>query len=178
MLSAREANWPDPLALRRQHPSMADIYTTVKMTGMSNALAARVQMPSALNLPVWQRMATGHPDDELVIHGVTSGFSLQYWGPKTPSDFKIYNHPSATAYPTHVSSYIAKEVEHGALIGPYTDLPFTWIHLSPLMTRQKSTDGRRIIVDLSYPGRDIRLLRLKERSMGECSLIDFQLQTN
>ena len=53
-----------------------------------------------------------------------------------------------------MSNYIAKEVQHGALIGPYTDLPFTWIHLSPLMTRQKSTDGRRIIVDLPV-GRDI-----------------------
>ena len=40
------------------------------------------------------------------------------------------------------------------MLGPFDAPPFTWTHISPMMTRPKSStnqDERRIIVDLSFP---------------------------
>ena len=99
-------------------------------------------------------IATGHPHDEVVLDGVQYGFSLQYHGPPIPTTSHIDNHQSAVQNPRQVNSYVEKETAEGAMIGPFQDPSFTWIHTSPLMSRLKSsTDNqeRRIIVDLSFP---------------------------
>ena len=61
------------------------------------------------------------------------------------------NHQSALQFPEEVKKYIEKELSHNALLGP-ASLPIdNTVHVSPLLTRPKDLDSRRIIVDLSYP---------------------------
>ena len=60
------------------------------------------------------------------------------------------NHASALTYPTHVSKFLRKEVELGAMCGPFNELSFKRCHVSPLTSRPKDEDVRRIIVDLSF----------------------------
>ena len=61
------------------------------------------------------------------------------------------NHTSANQYRDQIDEYLAEELSHGAIYGPFKQLPFP-VHISPLMTRPKqNTDKRRTIMDLSWP---------------------------
>ena len=61
------------------------------------------------------------------------------------------NHTSANDHVADVEKYLSTELQHRALLGPFSEPPFP-IHVSPLMTRPKSDLAkRRIIVDLSWP---------------------------
>ena len=124
-----------------------------------NHSAAQVVVPSGLNIDMWDKYATGHSDDVLVLNGVRYGFPLQYTGgPKSSSSHEtnstpVPNHSSATRYPEAVDHYLAIEVEKGAMVGPFQTPPFIpWCYTSPLMSRPKpNSEERRIIVDLSFP---------------------------
>ena len=52
--------------------------------------------------------------------------------------------------------YLKEEVEHGAIAGSFTEPPITNLHVSPFMTRDKSSsEHRRVIIDLSWPTRSV-----------------------
>ena len=61
------------------------------------------------------------------------------------------NHYSALAHPQAVQEYLDKEVSLGTMLGPVDELGAEEVHCSPLMTRPKDVDKRRVILDLSYP---------------------------
>ena len=123
--------------------------TPVKATGLPNAMSSRLPLPSGLHVEAWEAIATGHKDDAMVLDGIKYGFSLQYWGNPIPSESREYNHSSATQHMSHVNDYLYTEIQAGAMLGPMDASPFTWQHLSPLMTRPKSGgNARRVIVDL------------------------------
>jgi hypothetical protein len=50
-----------------------------------------------------------------------------------------------------VQKYIQDEINEKAILGPFDQLPYHNVHISPLMTRPKEGTKRRVIVDLSYP---------------------------
>ena len=55
-------------------------------------------------------------------------------------------------YSTPLMLYLSDEVNHGAMLGPLRDPPINDLHISPFMTRHKSSsDKRRVIIDLSWP---------------------------
>lgn len=147
----RIQNWPEPHHTVRTEP-IFDTYQKVKATGMPNMLQAKILVPSLLKLDVWRAIATGHPDDSIVLDGIAYGFPIQYIGPKLDRDNKTV-HSSATQFMPHVRSYVKKECENMAMLGPYSFPPFEpWFNISPLMSRPKGdSNKRRIIVDLSYP---------------------------
>ena len=60
------------------------------------------------------------------------------------------NHPSAVKFPEDVHAYFNKELTHKAIAGPFNDFQFP-VHYSPMLTRPKTDDTRRVIVNLSYP---------------------------
>ena len=47
--------------------------------------------------------------------------------------------------------YFDTELNYGAIIGPFDVLPLPNCHISPILTRNKDVNSKRIIVDLSYP---------------------------
>ena len=51
----------------------------------------------------------------------------------------------------HVEEYLQTEMAHGAILGPFDDISSKLYHCSPLLTRPKPPDKRRVIVDLSFP---------------------------
>ena len=63
------------------------------------------------------------------------------------------NHKGATQFPQHVDDYIKKEIEHGAVIGPFEAIPFkSQVAISAISTRpKKDSMSRRIILDCSWP---------------------------
>ena len=66
------------------------------------------------------------------------------------SEYK--NHASALRFPADIEHYIATELSHRALLGPFAGPPATSCHYSPLMSRpKKGSLFRRVIIDLSWP---------------------------
>ena len=57
---------------------------------------------------------------------------------------------SAEQFPADIEAYFQKEFKHSAIIGPCDDIPFL-VHYSPLLSRPKLGDTRRVIVNLSAP---------------------------
>ena len=143
--------WPFPAP--GMHTPAAQLYDRALQARLAGHPPPRVDSYTTLNIQQWRAASTGHRDDELVLHGIQFGFSLQYKGPPRYGTSAAYNHASATNYPSHVTQYFKSEAQHGALEGPFAKPPFVpWFYTSPMMTREKAeTDERRIIVDLSYP---------------------------
>ena len=145
------ARWPYPTL---KVPAVeADLYEASRAAWLSGLPPPRLDQTTSLHTDAWIKEATGHYADQMVLHGIRHGFSTQYTGPPLLAPTATYNHSSATDHPEHIDAYIAKETQHGALSGPYPAPPFVpWFVSSPLMSREKSDgDGRRVIVDLSYP---------------------------
>ena len=64
---------------------------------------------------------------------------------------QVDNHVSANKFPEAVDAYIATELKHKALVGPFQKDPFAQMHTSPMMTRPKPDSTHRLIVDLTWP---------------------------
>ena len=75
--------------------------------------------------------------------------SAGYEGP-TPT---FHNNYSAVTHKADVAAYILKELEEGAMLGPFDFPPFyPSTQTNPLLTRPKRDSHlRRVIMDLSWP---------------------------
>ena len=151
------AGWPHPTL--QIDGDTAALYEAARLAASTGKSPPCLDHTTDLVTAAWELEQTGHPSDQLVMHGIMYGFSTQYTGPPLVGPSATYNHQSAIQFPGFIKDYITKEMAAGALAGPYTLPPFTpWFKASPMMSREKSTgEGRRIIVDLSYPDGGINL---------------------
>lgn len=124
------------------------IYNAVRESGLPNYLGIRKQLTTSLNIDRWDAVFGQYPEFEEMVGIIKYGFPMGYMGPTSELDCN-YNHSSATAYKSHIDSFIEKEQALGGVIGPFDKPPFSpWVHCAPLMSRPKSdTDSRRIISD-------------------------------
>ena len=127
------------------------IYTTVRATALPNYLGAKIPIPSGLNIPAWRKLLTGYHDRHMVDF-LEYGWPVDYTAdtPPNPTNGNHQEDPTNTVF---IESYVETEMRHGALLGPFTNPPFTpWSQTSPMMTRPKKDSAeRRVIVDLSWP---------------------------
>ena len=140
----------------KEYPQYVLLYERVRHTALPNFLAARVAIQSNLAIDVW-RAELEHYTDQTLVDQLQFGFPSNYSKRSIPVP-SFTNHRESVDYAEHIKDYIVRECEMGALLGPFAVPPFSpWSHCSPMMTRPKSTPGkRRIIVDLSYPaGRSV-----------------------
>ena len=91
------------------------------------------------------------PEDERVFSFLTYGFPAEYEGP-VPSP-SLENHASVKVHPRDKALYIATELDHGTMLGPFDQHPFTpWCQVNLLLTHPKKNSlKRRVIMDLSWP---------------------------
>ena len=86
--------------------------------------------------------------DQQLVDLLYYGFPLDFDRSRQLKSMEI-NHKSD--YHDHVSHYIAEELKHWAMYGPFDENPFPR-HVSASLTRHKpNSDNRRVIVDLSWP---------------------------
>ncbi len=142
-------NLPIPTTMDKDGLLM--IYDIVAASKVPNYKGERIRIPSGLNLEAWKEELADFHDVQLWDF-LAFGWPMSYqlpWPPRSAEN----NHPSAVHYPTHIESYIKKEVEAGAIIGPFKTPPFSpWSSVSPMLTRQKKgSRQRRVIIDLSWP---------------------------
>ena len=119
-------------------------------SGKYNCDGLRIPIWSDLNLNTWASLLPEYQDARL-LQFLTYGFPL---GTKaeTLNRTHVTNHFSAVAFPDQVKKFLHKERKLGAILGPFTSWPIDGCHVSPLMTRPKCGDERRIILDLSFGG--------------------------
>ena len=112
-------------------------------------MGQRIPVQSQLKISSWKHYLSNYWDQQLVdlLH---YGFPLDVDRSRQLKSTEN-NHKSAVDYYDHVSHYIAEELKHGAIYGPFHGQSFP-CHISPFLTRHKpNSDNRRVIVDLSWP---------------------------
>ena len=134
-------------------PSLADYISmarVIRSTGLPNYRQARFPVHSDLNIQAWERLLENSPNTRLLDY-LKFGFPLSLYNHDSLANKDIVNHFSALQYPSAVTEYLHKEVNLGAMLGPFDDIPYPEFHCSPLLTRPKDIDKRRVILNLSYP---------------------------
>ena len=119
-------------------------------SGESNYKSARILVKTDLNLKLWAEILTEYHDPQLLDY-LRYGFPLCVNYDTFQHVSSTVNHLSATCFPDDVNIYFSTELAHNSIAGPFESVPFEKFHVSPLLTRPKSKDSRRVIVNLSYP---------------------------
>ena len=144
--------WPTSTDIWNKYPEFRRIYDEVRETALPNHIGARRPLVSGLNIAAWRLMLTEYHDLQLVDY-LEYGWPADYTADHPPVSAKD-NHKESQDHAVHIKKYVDKELECGALYGPFDEPPFRpWTQFSPLMTRPKrNSEARRVIVDLSFPG--------------------------
>ena len=122
---------------------------TIRESGVLNYRQVRVPIKSGLNIEAWRHHLSDYKD-QVLIQYLEYGFPLSIRDSESFTDLNITNHFSAKQHHEAVSSYLVKEGQFGAIMGPIHKAHRYAIHCSPLLTRPKDIDKRRVILDLSY----------------------------
>lgn len=164
-----EENWPFSTSHAASvAPLHSAIYDAVKGYNVPNYIGARIRVPSELNIQEWRELMKGY-GDEKICEFIEFGWPISYTSKRIPTP-TWSNHKSATDYPEHVTQFIEKECQLGAMLGPFQEPPFKpWVQVSPMLTRPKKEEGRRrVIIDLSFPeGEGVNAGILKNIYEGE-----------
>ena len=116
----------------------------IRQSGRSSCDGLRIPLRLDINVQAWEKYTLVHRDPRLVQF-LTYGFPLgMVSDPLNRSEIK--NPYSAKAYPAAIRKYLSKEIQLGAILGPYAQLPSKECHLSSLMSRPKDEQDRRVIV--------------------------------
>ena len=140
----------DLRTVKSNNRALRAIFDLVVRDGRFNHKGARMPLPSGMNISQWRRLLKGYSDYNIIDY-------IEYGWPigidrAAPLRSECKNHASALAHPGDVEHYIATELGHQALLGPFAGPPAIGCHYSPLMTRpKKDSKFRRVIIDLSWP---------------------------
>ena len=126
------------------------IAKTIQSTGVPNYQQARIPLKLDLNIEQWELELKDYPDT-LLIEYLKFGFPLSLVALNEFNNTHIINHFSATQHPEEVERYLHTETERGAMLGPINQVDSNAFHCSPLLSRPKDGNKRRIILNLSYP---------------------------
>ena len=126
-----------------------EVVSRVISTGRANYEGARVALGSTLNIPLWTEKLQ-HYRDKHLVNLLQFGFPLGILEHDKLKRKWVDNHSTAREHMGEVDKYIHKETSIGALLGPFEVVPHPHFHCSPLLTRYKDEQNRRVIVDLSY----------------------------
>ena len=90
-------------------------------------------------------------DFKILAEYIEFGFPMNVNHETCKCNVNIVNHKSALARPGGVQKYFETEVKKHAMVWLLQSSPFSKIHFSPLLGRDKPDGGVRVIVGLSWP---------------------------
>ena len=146
-------------------PDIITAHLLVKQSGYPNFLGCRIPVVSNLKCENWSFYLKQYWDKQLPDL-LKFGFPLDF-DRNCFLDATEVNHKSALLNAYHVDNYIAEELRHQAILGPFDTKPIN-LHTSPLMVRDKQdSDSKRTIMDLSWPeGHSVNFGVSKDRYLG------------
>ena len=118
-------------------------------TNCFNYLGARIKVPTELNISNWRALCVNY-EDQVLLDYLEYGFPLCVERSNLVHNGHVVNYQSAEQFPADIEAYFQKELNHNAIVGPCDAIPFL-VHYSPLLSRPKSGDTCRVIVNLSAP---------------------------
>ena len=123
----------------------------VQESGLYNFQGCRIPVGSHINIQLLDGLLTEYHDRE-ILDFLQYGWPIER-DPDIPLELGGINHKGATMFNVQVDEYIQKEIQLGAMIGPFEQIPFKGpIAISPLSTRpKKDSESRRVIMDCSWP---------------------------
>lgn len=150
--------------LRSRNPSYTmsekiEICNIVERSGFPNYKHCRIPIETPFNIIVWEYLLQSYHDAEF-IDFVTYGWPINYIRSSSdlepimaPGPLVEKNHTGAVTFPGCLDEYVPKQLQMGAVLGPFSASPFSYpIRISPLNTVDKpDSDERRVIMDCSFP---------------------------
>ena len=125
-----------------------DIHRKVRADGRPNFCGLQLPGPSKLNSEQFFEYLSDYWDWQIPFF-VKFRFPL-YIDRNNKLQSDLINHKSALQFPDHVEHSLKEEIQHQAILGPFSTPPIP-LHTS-FLTREKSgLDKRRVIVGLSWP---------------------------
>ncbi|XP_041922810.1 uncharacterized protein LOC121686960 [Alosa sapidissima] len=107
-----------------------------------------------INVPALSHFLSSHPDPSFVnflITGLSQGFRVGVLSPLRTS-YVARNLLSALSEPLTVSSLLAREVNKGYVVGPFSSPPFSPFRVNSIgVTTRKHSGKKRLIFDMSSP---------------------------
>ena len=146
-------------------PDIVEAHAKVKKSGLPNFMHERIPLKTQIKVHYWKKYLHNYWDQQLVDL-IQFGFPLDFDRRIALQSTEV-NHNSALKYSDHVSKYIQEELQYGAVLGPFKQLPFP-CHVSPFLTRAKpNSTNRRVILDLSFPpGNSVNAGVSKDKYLG------------
>ena len=128
------------------------LHNRVLAEGYPNRWGARIEVKSKWNLELLECLLAEYEDKE-IVEWLRFGWPMGRLPTLKDPCRSNKNHTGAADYPQELRRYIAKELEHEAVMGPYKKIPFNGkVGVAPLSTRpKKDSKDRRVILDLSFP---------------------------
>ena len=114
---------------------------------------ARISLP--LQTDQWVLLLQDHPDTDFtadILSGITKGFQISYDRMNAPHKAKS-NMDQAREHPEVVGDYLLRELERGAVLGPFEPAAVPQVHVSKfgVILKNHQLGKWRRIVDLSSP---------------------------
>ena len=124
----------------------------VRKKGYPNMYGARIQVKSGWNIKRLEQLLQDYTDKE-VVEGLKYGWPTGRLPTLQDPQKTFKNHRGAVEYPQALKDYVRKEKSKGAIMGPFSKIPFKdRVGISPISTRpKKNSQERRVIIDLSFP---------------------------
>jgi hypothetical protein len=104
---------------------------------------------SHINIKLFGELLQGFYDTQ-ILDLIQYGFPLDLDKSSFLPNLAVTNHGLAIKFLAAVDNYLSKEIQFGAILGPFPDPPFRDLHCSPLMTAPKDGNKRHSIIDLSF----------------------------
>ena len=126
--------------------SPADVRVSHEVTAITTPL-------NAMN---WASLLSTHPNQELVqffLTGISEGFRIGFKSSPKPLKSAKRNLECALQHPDTVSQYLAEEIAHHRVAGPFkrSTIPDAHINRLGVIPKNHQPNKWRLIIDLSHP---------------------------
>jgi len=129
---------------------LSDSPSTVKVPHEATAVTTPLKAEN------WASLLATHPNQELVqffINGITRGFRIGFKSSPKPLKSAKRNLGCALQHPDTVSQYLADEIAHNRVAGPFQRSIIPEAHISRfgVIPKNHQPNKWRLIIDLSHP---------------------------
>ncbi len=146
----------------------------IKASGVPNYKGCKIRIPSKFQVGYLENQLSDYEDKE-VVEFLKFGFPIGR-DRQVVGGIPVPNHRSVLDYPDHMDTYVDTEVSDKAIIGGFSENPFSSPpFFSPIGSTEKAnSEDRRIIMDLSFPrGRSINDSIPKDSYLGQNIILTF-----